>query len=381
MNLLNRMMSYEKAKRTNQENCNCEECIPSNEETIKRLANEHLRKLVYYPPLSENEIYIIIHLKYWWKDGKTKLFIKKALKIHGDKYDYSKVVYIKAKIKVEIICRKGHDSFPITPNDHLNGRGCRKCGRIVTKNKKEWGDIQFIEDSIKIHGDLYRYNKVKYTSNRKLVKIYCTKCKKYFSQTPYSHLNGHGCQRCGGTKKYTTEEFIETSERKYPHLFGYDRVNYISADELIEIKCLKCNKYFHRTPRRHLFLGNCPICTKSKGEDFIEDWLLKHNIKFIQQKSFEGCKYKNKLLFDFYIPSKNMCIEYDGEFHFQPIRKSKSMTEVQAIKNLEESKIRDDIKNEFCKNNGISLIRIKYDEDLEKRICEIFNDNLTLFDL
>lgn len=76
-----------------------------------------------------------------------------------------------------------------------------------------------------------------------------------------------------------------------------------------------------------------------------------------------------------------MCIEYDGEFHFQPIRKSKSMTEGQAIKNLEESKIRDNIKNEFCKNNGISLIRIKYDEDLEKRICEIFNDNLTLFDL
>ena len=76
-----------------------------------------------------------------------------------------------------------------------------------------------------------------------------------------------------------------------------------------------------------------------------------------------------------------MCIEYDGEFHFQPIRKSKSMTEEQVIKNLEESKIRDNIKNEFCKNNGINLIRIKYDEDLEKRICEIFDNNLILFDL
>ena len=76
-----------------------------------------------------------------------------------------------------------------------------------------------------------------------------------------------------------------------------------------------------------------------------------------------------------------MCIEYDGEFHFQPIRKSKSMTEEQVIKNLEESKIRDNIKNEFCKNNGINLIRIKYDEDLEKRIYEIFDNNLILFDL
>ena len=57
------------------------------------------------------------------------------------------------------------------------------------------------------------------------------------------------------------------------------------------------------------------------------------------------------------------------------------MTEEQAIKNLEESKIRDNIKNEFCKNNGITLIRIKYDEDLEKRLYEIFNEDLTLFDL
>ena len=54
---------------------------------------------------------------------------------------------------------------------------------------------------------------------------------------------------------------------------------------------------------------------------------------------------------------------------------------MQAIKNLEENKIRDDIKNEFCKNNGITLIRIKYDEDLEKRLYEIFNEDLTLFDL
>lgn len=381
MNLLNRVMSYDKTKCTNQENCTCEECIPNNEETIKRLANEHLRKLVYYPPLSENEIYIIIHLKYWWKDSKTKLFIKKALKIHGNKYDYSKVVYIKASEKVEIICRKGHDSFPLTPNHHLHGEGCRKCGRITTTNKQRMGDIQFIEDSIKIHGDLYRYNKVKYVSNGTPVKIYCTKCKKYFSQTPYKHLIGRGCQRCGGTKKYTTEEFIEVSEKKFPNLFGYDRVNYVSADELIELFCMKCKRYFFRTPRVHLVKGTCVLCTISKGEEFIADWLNNHNIKYIRQKSFEGCKYKNKLLFDFYIPSKNMCIEYDGEFHFQAIRRSYSITKEKAEQLLKDTQIRDNIKNEFCKNNGITLIRIKYDEDLEKRICEIFNDNLTLFDL
>ena len=365
MNLLNRMMSYDKAKCTNQENCNCEECIPSNEETIKNQA------LNEYPSLSEEEIEQIINERYFYKDEKTKEFIRDALRVHGDRYDYSESIYTKFKSKIKIICRvDGHPSFSQDRTHHIRRKqGCWFCGRIISAEKQKLGTENFIIESKKIHGDLYKYDKVNYINNETPVEIYCTKCKKYFSQTPEKHLIGRGCQRCGGTKKYTTEEFIETSERKYPHLFGYDRVNYISADELIEIKCLKCNKYFHRTPQRHLYLGNCPICTKSKGEDFIEDWLLKHNIKFIQQKSFDGCKYKQKLNFDFYIPSKNMCIEYDGEFHFQPIRKSKSMTEEQAIKNLEESKIRDNIKNEFCKNNGITLIRIKYDEDLEKIIC------------
>ena len=76
-----------------------------------------------------------------------------------------------------------------------------------------------------------------------------------------------------------------------------------------------------------------------------------------------------------------MCIEYDGEFHFQAIRRSYSITKEKAEQLLKDTQIRDGIKNEFCKNNGITLIRIKYNEDLEKRICEIFNDNLTLFDL
>ena len=377
MNLLNRTMYYDKTKCTNQENCNCEECIPSNEETIK---NQALKE---YPSLSEKEIEEIINERYFYKDEKTKEFIRDALRVHGDRYDYSESIYTKFKSKIKIICRvDGHPSFEQNKDHHVRRKqGCWFCGRIISAEKQRLGTENFIIESKKIHGDLYKYDMVKYITNQTPVKIYCTKCKKYFSQTPEKHLSGRGCWRCGGTKKYTTEEFIETSERKYPHLFGYDRVNYISADELIEIKCLKCNKYFHRTPRRHLYLGNCPICTKSKGEDFIEDWLLKHNIKFIQQKSFDGCKYKQKLNFDFYIPSKNMCIEYDGEFHFQAIRKSKSMTQEQALKNLEESKIRDNIKNEFCKNKGINLIRIKYDEDLEERLCKIFNEYLTLFDL
>ena len=95
MNLLNRMMSYEKTKCTNQENCNCEECIPSNEETIK---NQALKE---YPSLSEEEIEQIINERYFYKDEKTKEFIRDALRVHGDRYDYSESIYTKFKSKIK----------------------------------------------------------------------------------------------------------------------------------------------------------------------------------------------------------------------------------------------------------------------------------------
>ena len=54
-------------------------------------------------------------------------FIQKAMRVHGDKYDYSKVSeYINNKEKVDIIC-KIHGVFPQRPKDHLDGHGCPLC--------------------------------------------------------------------------------------------------------------------------------------------------------------------------------------------------------------------------------------------------------------
>ena len=61
-------------------------------------------------------------------------FIEKAKEMHGDKYDYSKTVYINGSTKVCIICPK-HGEFNIRPNDMLNGQGCKLCG--IEKNKIE----------------------------------------------------------------------------------------------------------------------------------------------------------------------------------------------------------------------------------------------------
>ena len=67
--------------------------------------------------------------------SKTQNFIEKARKVHGDKYDYSKVEYVNSHTKICIICPE-HGEFWQTPNNHLCGKGCNECGKRIVSLKK-----------------------------------------------------------------------------------------------------------------------------------------------------------------------------------------------------------------------------------------------------
>jgi len=73
---------------------------------------------------------------------KTKnQFIAQAIAIHGDEYDYSKVIYQNTDYKVEIFCNCCKKYFSQTPHDHLRGAGCAKCaGRTISKASQRWLD-------------------------------------------------------------------------------------------------------------------------------------------------------------------------------------------------------------------------------------------------
>ena len=106
----------------------------------------------------------------------------------------------------------------------------------------------------------------------------------------------------------------------------------------------------------------CNVCSKktSNPELVIGKKLKQLNLEYIVQYKFKDCVYIDKLVFDFYIPSLNICIEYDGEGHYKPFRFSKDKEAMQ--KKLEETQIRDKIKDKYCKENNIKLIRIPYFE-------------------
>ena len=97
----------------------------------------------------------------------TEEFIKKAREVHGDKYDYSKVEYVKSKAKVTIICPE-HGEFLQTPQKHLYGQGCPKCG-----HKSELTTEEFIKKAREVHGDKYDYSNVEYVDAKTNVCIIC----------------------------------------------------------------------------------------------------------------------------------------------------------------------------------------------------------------
>ena len=119
----------------------------------------------------------------------------------------------------------------------------------------------------------------------------------------------------------------------------------------------ECGNEYDVTPASFLNGTRCPICRSSKGETAIRDFLSRHNIEYERQFTFEDCIYVNKLKFDFAIFKDNnlkLLIEFDGIQHFEPVEI------FGGEEGFKETKIRDNIKNEFCKNEEILLLRIPY---------------------
>ena len=109
-----------------------------------------------------------------------------------------------------------------------------------------------------------------------------------------------------------------------------------------------------------LYGCGCPNCaTTSKGELKISELLDRNNIDYISQKTFEKCSYRSLLRFDFFVPSQNLCIEYQGEQHYEPVDFAGKGIEWAKMK-FEENQEKDNIKRIFCKDNNINLLEIPY---------------------
>ena len=213
---------------------------------------------------------------------KEKEFYEKANLIHNNKYDYSQFVYINCKIKGIILCPL-HGPFPQTPDNHLQGKGCHKCAIIESGLNKRLSLEEFIQKSNDIHKNKYDYSLVNYINNSTEIKIICP-IHTIFTQTPSSHLSGHGCNLCAmnmriQTHPKTTETFIKEAKETHGDKYDYSLVDYINAHTKVIIIC-PFHEQFPQTPASHLQGIGCPKCSKTHKktkEEFIIEANKKHN--------------------------------------------------------------------------------------------------------
>jgi len=208
----------------------------------------------------------------------TDEFIKEARDIHGNTYDYMKVLYINSHEKIIIICQT-HGDFEQTPSDHLRSGGCRECGIIKRVAESTFTKEDFINKSKELHDDDYDYSLVNYINSQTKVIIIC-KTHGEFLQVPNSHIQGCGCPKCGGTIKYTKDEIIKKAIEIHGNKYDYSLVDYIDTHKKIKIKCIDGNHFFEQTPDKHINSKHgCTECFTAfmDTSSFIEKANLIHN--------------------------------------------------------------------------------------------------------
>lgn len=294
----------------------------------------------------------------------TKTFVEKANKIHCGIYDYSRANYVNKRTKVKIICPQ-HGYFLLTPEEHTAGkqaRGCPKCSISVWAMTKRKTQSDYIKGARLAHGDKYCYDKVIYLGKRAKICIVC-RTHGDFWQNAQNHLHGNGCPRCAFANKYTNESFAEKANQIHMDKYDYSKSVFTGALDYITIICRKHGD-FRQTAASHLSGCGCPKCNASSGERMVESVLKHTGEQYETQKRFSNCRgvengvwgEKRQLAFDFYLPKRNILIEYDGKHHFQPIPFGSDNPEI----DFEKQKIRDRIKEEFALKNGFTLIRIPF---------------------
>lgn len=299
-------------------------------------------------------------------------FLKQVRKVDtNNEYEFIEN-YISTDVPILCLHKKCEHKWKIRPNKFLNyGQRCPKCAPKIWGEKGALTHAEFIKraSSYDDFGDFVFLDKY----DRYDAKMRCKHliCGNIFLFTPHKFLLGRRCPHCAANRPKNTKMFskeVNTLTNGEYEVLG----EYVNSTTNIEILHKECGKSFSMTPSSFLTGSRCLMCKSSKGEKKIRDFLINNSIKFDSEVRFDDCRNKLPLPFDFGILNEDgdyfLLIEYDGIQHFKPTgRVTKDI--------LKETQKRDEIKNKYCKDNGIPLLRIPYwdydniEEILKKEIA------------
>lgn len=292
------------------------------------------------------------------------------MKQYPYEYDFSKVKYVNANDKVEVVCQK-HGSFFIAPKHLVNDQnGCPKCKKEKFRNTIE----NFKSRVNATFNGKYDLSKFTYVNNKTKGIVICPKHGE-FSACPHSLYQGKGCPSCGKitrSKKeaITQDEWIKRFITCHGDKYDYSLVKINGYKTKIDIICKK-HGIFSQTPDNHYRGKGCPICNSSKMEDEVRKFLVLREIKFDEQKKFSWLGLQS---LDFYLPDYKVGLECQGSQHLG----NNSLFD----KKLQfEDRIQLDVnKNIRCKQNDVMLLYILDENVVEKskdeKFCGIYNSNI-----
>lgn len=268
--------------------------------------------------------------------------------------------YVTAHAKIKFKCLNCGLIHSTQAVHLINGVGCPRCSNRMTLTQDVFErKVKEKNPNIVILS--------KYVNNKSIIKYKCRNCG-YESETMAKRLlGGHGCAKCGGTLKETNVGFKERMKQVHPDIEVLSE--YKNNKTKIHCKCTICNKEWYARADHLLSGSGCPVCCLPRGEKDICNILMRHKIKYEQQKEYCGLigLGGGNLSYDFYLPDYNLLIEYQGVQHDKPV------SFFGGKEKFELQQEYDRRKKEYAQAHNIQLLEIWYNENIEQKLKETLN--------
>lgn len=305
-----------------------------------------------------------------WNNNNKKWFESKGY-MYTHSYDMfnvaAKDLPLTSKCRIIATCdycgNKYETSFAVLMNGRkIISKDCCSCctGKKtseVSYKKRAKKYIDIAQSVCKDNGYILLTTEDEYTDVKMFVRFIC---QKHGEQTMMldNLIRGHKCKDCS----------YEERGNNLKHDIGYVKecIENINGNKLLNPEDYKdatthnlnilcsCGNVFTTSFSSYMRHGvdtcfSCS-CKESDGEKIIHKFLESHNIDFEQEKRFDDCRDIKPLPFDFYLPKYNLVIEFDGQHHFKDVGRG----------DYEKTKRHDKLKDKYCDDNNIDIIRIPY---------------------
>lgn len=273
-------------------------------------------------------------------------------------YEFISLARLNKRVYFNFKCLKHLDKGVLTirKDSFLKGSGCKYCNYEKTSKRMLWTTDIFKSKIYEIVGNEYIVLGSYVSSNLK-IDILHNQCGKSYQVTSGHFINGNRCPYCFG--KYKNTEDI----KKLFYSLVKDNYlvvgNFVRMRDKLEVKHAICGLIYCVSPKKFLQGIRCPNCTKGKSKlaSKVEAFLYINKINYKKEFSFKDCVYKRTLRFDFAITDSygvlHSLIEVDGKHHFE-----------ESFFAHSDVLIRDSIKNNYCIQNNLDLLRIPHTKEL-----------------